>query len=59
VLVAVAPPQNLQGPGTTEVVRTFADPTAVLAAVNRQLQPPGHTPVLSAADHDDMWGDGG
>jgi hypothetical protein len=50
VLVAVAPPQNLQGPGTTAVVRTFADPTAVLAAVNRQLQPPGHTPAPPAAD---------
>jgi hypothetical protein len=54
VLVAVAPPQDLQGPGPTEVVRTFADPAAVLAAVNRLLQPPGQTPVPPAADHDDM-----
>jgi hypothetical protein len=40
VLVAVAPPQNLQGSGPTEVVGTFADPAGVLAAVNRLLQPP-------------------
>jgi len=54
VLVAVAAPQDLQGPGPTEVVGTFADPAAVLAAVNRLLQPPGHPPVPPAAEDDDM-----
>ncbi len=42
VLVAVAPPQDLQGSGPTEVVGTFADPAGVLAAVNRLLQPRPH-----------------
>ncbi len=37
VLVAVAPPQDLEGSGPTELVGTFADPAAVLAAVNRLL----------------------
>jgi hypothetical protein len=41
VLVAVAGPQGLEGRGSTELVDTFADPTAVLAAVDRLLQPPG------------------
>src|SRR6266508_366042 len=45
VLVAVAPPRDLEGPEPTEVVGAFAEPTAVLAAVNRLLQPPGHPPV--------------
>jgi len=41
VLVAVAPPQDLEGPGPTAMVETFTDPAAVRAAVNRLLQPPG------------------
>ncbi len=49
VLVAIAPPHDLQGPGPTEMVGTFTDPAAVLAAVNRLLQPPAAPP---AADHD-------
>jgi hypothetical protein len=40
VLLAVAPPQDLEGPGPTEMVETFADPAAVLTAVNLLLQPP-------------------
>jgi hypothetical protein len=54
VLVAAAPPQNLEGPGPSEVVGTFADPAAVLAAVNRLLhrRPP-------AADQDDLAPGGG
>jgi CheY-like chemotaxis protein len=51
VLVAVAPPQDLQGSGPTEMVGTFTDPAAVLAAaVNRLLQrrPP------TADHHPDM-----
>jgi CheY-like chemotaxis protein len=51
VLVAVAPPQDLQGPGPIEVVGTFADPAGVLAAVNRLLQPPAtrrpHPPLTT------------
>jgi CheY-like chemotaxis protein len=50
VLVAVAPPHDLEGPGPIELVETFTDPAAVLAAVNRLLQPPGHPPIPSAAD---------
>ena len=50
VLVAVAPPHDLEGPGSIELVETFTDPAAVLAAVNRLLQPPGHPPIRSAAD---------
>jgi hypothetical protein len=46
VLVAVAPPHDLEGPGPTELVDTFTDPAAVLAAVNRLLQP-----RPTAADH--------
>jgi hypothetical protein len=46
VLVAVAPPNDLEGPGPTELVDTFTDPAAVLAAVNRLLQP-----RPTAADH--------
>ena len=46
VLVAVAPPQDLEGPGPTETVATFTDPAAVLAAVHRLLQP-----RPAAADH--------
>jgi hypothetical protein len=42
VLVAIAPPQDLAGTGSTELVATFTDPPAVLAAVNRLLQPPSH-----------------
>ncbi|HZD01991.1 MAG TPA: hypothetical protein VFA46_17905 [Actinomycetes bacterium] len=53
VLVAVAPPQKLQGPGPTEVVGTFADPAAVLTAVNRLLQPPDSTLVSPASGHGD------
>ncbi len=37
VLMTVAPPQDLEGPGPMEVMGTFADPAAVLAAVNRLL----------------------
>ena len=48
VLVAVAAPQNLEGPGPTKLVETFTDPAGVLAAVNRLLQPPAAPP---AADH--------
>jgi CheY-like chemotaxis protein len=51
VLVAVAPPQDLQGSEPTEVVGTFADPAGVLAAVNRLLQPPAarrpHSPLTT------------
>src|SRR6266498_3693636 len=54
VLVAVAPPQDLDGPGPIEVVGTFADPAGVLAAVSRLLQPPRRAPAPPAADHDDM-----
>jgi hypothetical protein len=39
VLVTVAPPQDLEGPGPTETVGTFTDPAVVLAAVHRLLQP--------------------
>lgn len=53
VLVAVAPPQDLEGPGSTELVDTFADSAAVLAAVNRLLQPTGHPPAPLAAGHHD------
>jgi CheY-like chemotaxis protein len=45
VLVAVAPPRDLQGSGPTEVVETFGDPNGVLAAVNRLLQPPHASPM--------------
>lgn len=50
VLVAVAPPQNMEGPGPTEVMAALAEPAAVLAAVTRLLrQPP--TSTAAAADH--------
>jgi hypothetical protein len=49
VLVAVAPPQDLEGPGPTEMVETFTEPAVVVAAVHRLLQP---RPV--AADHHGM-----
>jgi hypothetical protein len=39
-------PNDLEGPGPTELVDTFTDPAAVLAAVNRLLQP-----RPTAADH--------
>lgn len=54
ILVAIAPPQDLEGTGPTELVATFADPAAVLAAVNRLLQlqlpttPPSHAPARLA-----------
>jgi CheY-like chemotaxis protein len=54
VLVAVAPPHDLEGPGPIELVETFTDPAAVLAAVNRLLPTPGHPPIPSAADPDNM-----
>ena len=38
-LVAIKPPQDLAGTGPTELVDTFTDPAAVLAAVHRLLQP--------------------
>jgi hypothetical protein len=49
VLVAVAPPQNLEGPGPTEMVETFTEPAVVVAAVHRLLQP-----RPAAADHHRM-----
>ena len=52
ILVAIAPPQDLEGTGPTELVATFTDPAAVLAAVNRLLQlpvtPPSHAPARLA-----------
>src|SRR5512132_769867 len=52
VLVAIAPPQDLEGVGPTELVATFTDPAAVLAAVNRLLHPPSprqsHAPARLA-----------
>lgn len=39
VLVTVAPQHDLEGTGPTEVVDTFTDLAAVLAAVHRLLQP--------------------
>jgi hypothetical protein len=39
VLVEVALPYDLVGTGPTELVDTFTDPAAVLAAVNRLLHP--------------------
>jgi CheY-like chemotaxis protein len=47
VLVAVGAPKDLEGQGSTELVDTFTDPAAVVAAVGRLLQPPGHPPVRS------------
>src|SRR6266568_606620 len=44
VLVAVAPPHNLGGAGPIEVVETHTVPAAVVAAVDRLLQPTGQTP---------------
>src|SRR6266542_3447703 len=44
VLVAVAPPHNLGGAGPIEVVETNSVPAAVVAAVDRLLQPTGQTP---------------
>src|SRR6266516_423609 len=44
VLVAVAPPHSLGGSGPIEVVETHTDPAAVVAAVDRLLQPTGQTP---------------
>jgi hypothetical protein len=46
VLVAIAPPPDLEGTGPIELVDTFTDPAAVLAAVHRLLQP-----RPAAADH--------
>jgi len=46
VLVAMGPPQDLEGPGPTELAGRFTDPAAVLAAVNRLLHP-----RPPAADH--------
>jgi hypothetical protein len=46
VLVAIAPPQDLEGPGPTETMGTFTDPAAAVAAVNMLLQP-----RPAAADH--------
>jgi hypothetical protein len=37
VLVAIKPPQDLAGTGPTELIATFTDPAAVLAAVHRLL----------------------
>jgi CheY-like chemotaxis protein len=53
VLVAVAPPHNLAGAGPIEVVATHTDPAAVVAAVNRLLQPTGAGTGSTLADHDD------
>src|ERR671912_315148 len=38
-LVAIKPPQDLAGTGPTELIDTFTDPAAVLAAVHRLLKP--------------------
>jgi CheY-like chemotaxis protein len=46
VLVAIAPPHDLEGAGPTETVGTFTDPAAVVAAIHRLLQP-----RPAAADH--------
>lgn len=52
VPVAIAPPPDLAGSGPTELVDTFTDPVAVLAAVDRllQLQSPrqSHAPARLA-----------
>jgi hypothetical protein len=45
VLVAVGAPPGLEGQGSIELVDTVADATAVVAAVDCLLQPPGHPPV--------------
>jgi hypothetical protein len=45
VLVATAPPHDLAGTGPTELIATFEDPAAVLAAVNRLLPLSGHPPL--------------
>lgn len=48
VLVAVAPPHHLAGAGPIQVVTTHTDPTAVVAAATRLLQPPADTgPTLT------------
>ena len=39
VLVTIAPPHELEGSGPLEVMQTNAGPAAVVAAVNRLLQP--------------------
>src|SRR6266542_6584633 len=57
VLVAVAPPHNLGGSGPIEVVETYRDPAAVVAAVGRLLQPieaAAGRPLLTSA----AWGVG-
>jgi CheY-like chemotaxis protein len=54
VLVAVAPPHNLAGTGPVEVVETHTDPAAVVAAVNRLLQPTGADTRPTLADHDSL-----
>ena len=48
VLVAVAPPQDLEGPGPTEMVETFTEPAGVVAAVHR-LRSPGRSPPTTTA----------
>jgi hypothetical protein len=52
VLVAIAPPHNLAGAGPIEVVETYTDPAAVVAAVNRLLQPTGRAPDRPLLSHD-------
>jgi hypothetical protein len=37
VLVTIAPPEDLEGTGPTELIATFTDPAAILAAVHRLL----------------------
>jgi hypothetical protein len=39
VLVAIAPPPDLAGTGPTELITTFEDPAAIVAATNRLLPP--------------------
>jgi hypothetical protein len=50
VLVAIEPPHDLVGTGPTELIATFTDPAAVLAALHRLL-PPGQPPSTLAAEH--------
>ena len=51
VLVAIAPPPDLAASGPTELLSTFTNPAAVLAAIHRLLpsRQPQSTPPLSTA----------
>ena len=50
VLVAIKPPQDLAGTGPTELLPTFTNPAAVLAAIHRLL-PSQQPPIHPAAEH--------